>query len=567
MLNADDMRPTDCRLVPPALSMWLSCAAGLMGIRPPEWVWVVVGVFVCVALCGALKFFPRTADDKRVLVRAVCLTVSVSIALGCLSWMHACDQRLQWERDPRLLTLTHTGESRAREGTVEARIRLLDEPRVRGQGRRQRWCVRGTIDVLRGSGNATLVEGARGVPLPTFLCMRGKEELSLTRDDVVEARGKTPNTDEATPPSVGVFQASTLRLVERPGGWAACTRFLRRSLHEATSSLPGQARGLIPGMALGDDHLLPEEIAEAMKTASLTHLTAVSGTHICVLMTAVGVLCPGGRRLKLGMHALFLGVLMLLVGAQPSVIRAGATSYISVAGATLGREGGVLSALSVVVCAVSLIDPWGSITPGFVLSVIATWAVVSPARALTSHVCSHLPESWKECGWVTALVGLCCVPLCVHCAVLPVLWHMSSWLPTWGVFANIAVALAVAPATLLSLATLILAAISPPLAAWCASCASICTGWIAGVAQHIAHWPGARLPWHDVTPWCVDVAVICVLTAVVYVSWRLKRGTLKTPRLLREEQRPHRHGKDSDGRENGSAQRDPPGSDCPRQRQ
>ncbi|QGH69580.1 hypothetical protein [Pseudactinotalea sp. HY158] len=52
---------------------------------------------------------------------------------------------------------------------------------------------------------------------------------------------------------------------------------LREGLRRQVADLPPFARGLVPGVAIGEDRALPDRIAEAMRTTSLTHLTAVSG--------------------------------------------------------------------------------------------------------------------------------------------------------------------------------------------------------------------------------------------------------------------------------------------------
>lgn len=48
-------------------------------------------------------------------------------------------------------------------------------------------------------------------------------------------------------------------------------------VHDVAEGLPEPGAGLLPGLAVGDTRAIPAELDAAMKAASLTHLTAVSG--------------------------------------------------------------------------------------------------------------------------------------------------------------------------------------------------------------------------------------------------------------------------------------------------
>jgi len=103
-----------------------------------------------------------------------------------------------------------------------------------------------------------------------------------------------------TGPGVEIGQAVRVRVsllpVERgdPHPWAAASRGplragaeaegvegvangLRGAFRAVTAELPGDGGALLPGLALGDTSAVPDDLREAMETASLTHLTAVSG--------------------------------------------------------------------------------------------------------------------------------------------------------------------------------------------------------------------------------------------------------------------------------------------------
>jgi competence protein ComEC len=52
---------------------------------------------------------------------------------------------------------------------------------------------------------------------------------------------------------------------------------IRLRLRAAASHLPGDQRGVLPGLVDGDTSLLQPDLADAFEKAGLTHLMAVSG--------------------------------------------------------------------------------------------------------------------------------------------------------------------------------------------------------------------------------------------------------------------------------------------------
>ncbi|WKK71606.1 ComEC/Rec2 family competence protein [Rathayibacter oskolensis] len=79
-----------------------------------------------------------------------------------------------------------------------------------------------------------------------------------------------------------------------------------------------------------------------MRTASLTHLTAVSGANCAVVVVAgwtLAALLGAGRRLRTGAALATLAAFVVLVTPEPSVVRAAAMATVVLL-ARLGRRSG-----------------------------------------------------------------------------------------------------------------------------------------------------------------------------------------------------------------------------------
>ncbi|WP_307844511.1 ComEC/Rec2 family competence protein [Actinotalea solisilvae] len=272
-----------------------------------------------------------------------------------------------------------------------------------------------------------------------------------------------------------------------PGALDAGAAALRSRLLEATDDLPGDARGLVPGAAVGDTSRVPADLATAMRTSGLTHVTAVSGAHVAVLGVAVLALTAGlPRPARTAACALVLAGFVLLVRPEPSVVRAAGMGAVALAGLAVGRRSRALPALAATVTVLLVVDPWLARSYGFVLSVVATGAIVLLAPALVRRVPGRVPR------WAAVALA---VPVAAQAACAPVLVLLDPGVSLYAVPANLAAAPAVAPATLLGLAATLAAPVAPTAAAALARVAAVPSGWIGTVARTAAGLDGARLAW------------------------------------------------------------------------
>ncbi|WP_425264458.1 ComEC/Rec2 family competence protein, partial [Streptomyces atriruber] len=184
------------------------------------------------------------------------------------------------------------------------------------------------------------------------------------------------------------------RVVGEPSRTQRLAGELRGGLREATEGLSADARVLLPGLVVGDTSRVPAELDQAFRATDLTHLLAVSGANLTIVL--VLLLGPPGtaqraerRGLapKLGIPlrttaalggALTLGF-VIVCRPDPSVLRAAACGLIALLAIVTGRRRSLIPALATAVLVLVLYDPWLARSPGFLLSVLATGALLTLA--------------------------------------------------------------------------------------------------------------------------------------------------------------------------------------------
>ncbi|MDR1790718.1 MAG: ComEC/Rec2 family competence protein [Propionibacteriaceae bacterium] len=290
---------------------------------------------------------------------------------------------------------------------------------------------------------------------------------------------------------------------------------LHAGLREASSGLAPRPRAMVPALVLGDTAEMDEVLREQFVTTGLTHLTAVSGANLTILLA-----CLMSVAVRLGVQGWRLravagvGVVcfVLLCRGEPSVLRAAAMGTVALVSLGWSARGQGLRYLGVSVLGILLVDPFMARSVGFALSVAATFGIIVWANRWAERMPIPL--------WLAAAL---CVPVAAQLATQPIIAWLSGQVSIVGVFANLAAGPLVAPATVMGCLAVVFATWCLPLAQVCATVA----GWFANglclLAEFAASSPGAKLDWPTDAAGVATISAICV---AIVLLLRLKHGVI-----------------------------------------
>jgi competence protein ComEC len=262
---------------------------------------------------------------------------------------------------------------------------------------------------------------------------------------------------------------------------------LRAGLRDAARALPPDERGLLPGLVVGDTTGLDPALREEFRRTGLTHVVAVSGQNVAILLAAVLL---AARRARLGPRAaavagaVGMAFFVLLARPTPSVLRAAAMGGLGLIAAVTGRERAALRLLAGTVLLLVLADPTLATSLAFALSAAATAGLLVLAPPWRTRLATRVP------GWLADAVA---TPLAAQAACAPLLAAAFGRVSLAALPANVAAAPAVAPATLAGFVAAALAPVCLPLARAVAWLAALPTGWLVRVARTGAALPAAQL--------------------------------------------------------------------------
>lgn len=466
----------DVRVLLLAAAGW--CGALVALLAPAT---VTVGVLAAAGVVG-LAWMARHGWSPL----AACLVLSTStVALVALVHGHG-------------VSSSPTAELAGRGAVVDLRLRVTSDPRP-GRG------AHGEVLVL--SGEVLRVAG-RG------RAWRDDAPVVVIADAdwPAPALGTTITTAARLGPADGdaaalVRPVGVLQVLYGPDVWWRAAAAVRRSVRDVVADRGADARELVPALVDGDDAGISPELADDFRATGLTHLLAVSGTNLTIL---VGFLLIVGRWVGVrgrGLWALgAFGIVgfVLVARTEPSVVRAAAMGSVALIGMGANGTSRGTRCLGVAALVLLLADPGLALSAGFALSVLATGGILLLAPRWRDAMMAWAPR------WLAEAVS---VPLAAQVACTPVVLGISGEVSLVAVWANLVVAPAVAPATVLGLAGGLAGLAWPRLGEWIAAPGAWAVEWIILVARRAADLPTAAVEL-GATP----LVVVLVTAATVVVA-------------------------------------------------
>lgn len=215
--------------------------------------------------------------------------------------------------------------------------------------------------------------------------------------------------------AVVVLDPVTWEAAGSPGPLAAASEEVRERVRRAaTRHLDVRVGGLLVGFVTGDTRLLPDPDEEAMRATGLTHLTAVSGSNVAVVIAGVlgmATLLRLGARGRSVAVALVVPWFAFVTRFEPSVLRAGTMAALLLAASWRGQVRDARHALAGAVLVLVLIDPRLAGSLGLLLSATATVGVLVVAPLVRARLPERLPRRIAELTSITVGAQLAVVPV------------------------------------------------------------------------------------------------------------------------------------------------------------
>jgi competence protein ComEC len=284
---------------------------------------------------------------------------------------------------------------------------------------------------------------------------------------------------------------------------------IRHGLQDAAGSLGPPREGLVRGLTIGDTSKIDQATVDDFRRAGLSHLLAVSGENLAMFLGALALLV---RRLpfksRLTAYLAAIALFVLVVGPQPSVLRAAVMGGVMVVAVGKGHRAQSLGVLATALIIVVAFRPGLVFSVGLQLSAAATAGIVLWTKPL-ERLLRPLPR---------AVALPLAVTVAAQAAVSPILIAVFGQLSVVAPLANLLAFPAVAPPTVLGLCAGVISLASRAAARAIVALAGPFAGWIAWVASSLGRAPAAAVDLPRAAAWIAAVPVLVGALAVAAFS-------------------------------------------------
>lgn len=295
----------------------------------------------------------------------------------------------------------------------------------------------------------------RTVQAPGTIKVSGFGELAVYRGDTVEITGKLYPTRGGKQATMSFVQFKRIGQEQ-----TAVDTFRRSFVAGMQTALPEPAASFGLGLVIGQRNTLPYAISQAFLMVGLTHIIAVSGYNLTILLNAARKVFE--RRSKFLMMAIGIGLMsffLLLTGASASIVRAAVVSGLGLAAWYYGRSVRPMVLILLAAALTSYATPvyiWSDI--GWWLSILAFFGILVLAPQV-----SHWLYGERRVP-VLSLVAI--ETFCAEIMTIPLVMFIFGQVSLIGLLANVLVALFIPMAMLLSFIAGLVGMLAPLLAGW-----------------------------------------------------------------------------------------------------
>lgn len=350
--------------------------------------------------------------------------------------------------------------------------------------------------------NIRLADGHR---LPGRLTVSGFGLNGVFYGDELQVTGRLKPTQGS---AQGRLSFAQLKLIRHHPSWIGEVR--RRFSAGMQNALPEPLASFAMGLLVGQRATLPADVKNSLLVVGLTHIIAVSGYNLTIILRASRRLLAGrSMRLATFLSLVLIVVFLMLTGLSASIVRAALVSTLSIWASYYGRNFRPLLLILLVATGTALVNPtyeWSD--AGWYLSFLAFGGVM----ILSPLLAARLPRRVQQ----STVLMITVESLAAELATLPYLLHTFGQMSLVGLLANTLIAGLIPLAMLLSTIAGLSGMLLPALAGWAAWPALLVLTYLLDTAQLLSRYPHIFLKGLSLSG-----AATIVLYAVVLMLWAI----------------------------------------------
>lgn len=281
------------------------------------------------------------------------------------------------------------------------------------------------------------------------------------------------------------------------------------------NALPEPAAPFAMGILIGQRSTLPDNVKKDLLMVGLTHIIAVSGYNLTIILEASKKLLGHSKRLSTFLSLSLIAIFLLITGSSASIVRAAIVSLIGIAAGYHGRQIRPLMVILLAAVITAWANPvyvWSDI--GWYLSFLAFFGVLIIAPLIKERFPLKIFDS---------LVGSVALEsICAEIMALPYVVFMFGQMSLVGLLANVLIVGLIPVAMLLSLVSGLFGMAIPSIASIISWPTAVLLNSMLGTAQALARIPGVFVENVQLSFGAMMALYAAVLVFIIVLSSKTK---------------------------------------------
>ena len=195
--------------------------------------------------------------------------------------------------------------------------------------------------------------------------------------------------------------------------------------------LPENTANLLVGILIGKRNDIPEEVKDNFSKSELSHILAISGTHISFIIIGITFVLTKSKLPRKLMHIITILILiffMFITGFSPSVIRACTVAIIMIFSKISYRKFDILSAMAFSLIITFLYNPFSIKDIGLQLSYLGALGIILFHKPIAKFLSQRVNKK---------LADMIAVTISVQILIFPIIWINFNNISTVFILSNL----------------------------------------------------------------------------------------------------------------------------------
>ena len=215
----------------------------------------------------------------------------------------------------------------------------------------------------------------------------------------------------------GSFKASEISIIKENDVniFMQYSNKLRNKIIRITKEiLPEDTEGLMVGILIGENSGISDKISENFRKSSLSHIVAISGSHITYIIVGVSFILTKSKIPRRGMHIItiiFLIIFMFITRFSPSIVRACIMGIIMLFSKVVYRKPDILNSIALSLLIILIDNPFAIMDIGLQLSYLGTIGIIFLNKPILEFLKKHMNKKIAEVLSVTISAQIAVIPI------------------------------------------------------------------------------------------------------------------------------------------------------------